>query len=111
MQVSPYLHFVAILHIEVIIMSMKRSVYNVIFHKFKDGDALIYNSFSCSFGIIDDTAQKIYNKIEYIDEHFIFDDRIMAVINMMYSKGFIVDEGVDEFAHLADNCRFTLDEA
>jgi len=74
----------------------KKSVYNVEVDNLEDNKKLIFNTVSCSLGVIDKETQELYKSIENIEITDLKDDKVKENIDKMHKNGFIVDKGINE---------------
>lgn len=81
-------------------MGLKKSFYNIELDKLENGDMLIFNSYSTSFGIMNNDTQEKYYNIENIDESSIEDNEIKKNIEIMKANGFLVDSNINEYGRI-----------
>lgn len=79
-------------------MTYKKSRYNVIIEYLENGNALIYNTYSGFYGIMDVKTQRIYEQIENIEISNFNDKTVLDNIEIMHQHGYIVDSSLDELA-------------
>ncbi|GAA0790354.1 radical SAM/SPASM domain-containing protein [Hathewaya limosa] len=77
-------------------MKYKKSKYNIIIDKLENGNILLFNTFTCAFGVLQNNNVSFYNDIENVEVNNL-DNEYKELIELMVKQGFIVEEDLDEF--------------
>lgn len=80
-------------------MNLKLSGYNIIIDEHKNGDLLIYNSFTSALGILENKNRYIYDNIHNINVDLL-DNEELECLHTMKENGIIIDHDFDEYNSL-----------
>lgn len=76
----------------------KKSVFNIIVDELSSGDALVFNSFHSTFGIMDTATRSIFEEIENMDPASFVKEKDSEAFSILLKNGFIVPLELDELS-------------
>ena len=68
----------------------KKSVFNIIIDELSGGEALVFNSFHSTFGIMDTATRSIYERIENTDPASLEEGRDREAFSILFKNGLTV---------------------
>lgn len=83
----------------------KKSVFNIIIDELSGGEALVFNSFHSTFGIMDTATRSIYERIENTDPASLEEGRDREAFSILFKNGFIVPFELDELSLVDLECQ------